>query len=167
MKDTKINIRLAVSGDLDALMAIFDKAKSFMRSVGNHNQWINGYPQRELIADEIERGHCYVCETEEHGTCAAFCMIAGDDPTYSYIEGAWLSDRPYVTIHRLGSDGRVRGIGKACFDFARRQGVNIRVDTHADNRPMQNLVTGYGFKYCGVIYLENGDPRLAYELING
>lgn len=167
MENETINIRLARMDELDVLMGIFDRAKQFMRSAGNHNQWINGYPQRELIAGEIRDGHCYVCETGDHGTCAVFCMIAGDDPTYSYIEGAWLSDRPYVTIHRLGSDGRVRGIGKACFDFARRQGVNIRVDTHADNRLMQNLVTGYGFKYCGVIYLENGDPRLAYELLNG
>ena len=149
--------------DLDRLMEIFEKAKSFMRSVGNHGQWVNGYPQKEMIASEIESGHCYVCETEDHGTCATFCMIAGDDPTYSYIEGSWLSDQPYVTIHRLGSDGRVKGIGKACFDFAMAQGVDVRVDTHADNKTMQHLAAKYGFRYCGVVHLPGVGDRLAYQ----
>lgn len=161
-----ISIRPAEMADLDRIMEVLDAAKAFMRSTGNMGQWINGYPSRDMMAGEITLGHCYVIEVEGRGITATFCMIKGDDPTYSYIEGSWLSDSPYVTIHRLGSDGSVKGMGKVCFDYAMDQGVNVRVDTHADNRPMQNLVTSYGFSYCGIIYLENGDPRLAYEILN-
>ena len=45
----KIKIRLATLSDLNKLMGIFDTARRFMQSTGNANQWINGYPQRELI----------------------------------------------------------------------------------------------------------------------
>ena len=46
-----IQIRPSQLSDLDRLMEIFDHARKFMASVGNGNQWINGYPQRELIGD--------------------------------------------------------------------------------------------------------------------
>ena len=54
-----IQIRPSQLSDLDRLMEIFDHARKFMASVGNGNQWINGYPQRELIAKEITDGHTH------------------------------------------------------------------------------------------------------------
>ena len=44
-----IQIRPSQLSDLDRLMEIFDHARKFMASAGNGNQWINGYPQRELL----------------------------------------------------------------------------------------------------------------------
>ena len=52
-----IQIRPSQLSDLDRLMEIFDHARKFMASVGNGNQWINGYPQRELIAKESTDGY--------------------------------------------------------------------------------------------------------------
>lgn len=60
-----LQIRKATLDDLDRLMEIFEEARRFMCRTGNPNQWINGYPQRELIQEEIEASHCYVCVTEE------------------------------------------------------------------------------------------------------
>ena len=44
---------------------------------------------------------------------------------------------------------------------------NVRVDTHKDNYVMQNMLKKLGYSYCGIIYLENGDPRLAYQKCGG
>ena len=60
-----LQIRKATLDDLDRLMEIFEEARRFMCRTGNPNQWINGYPQRELIQEEIEASHCYVCVTED------------------------------------------------------------------------------------------------------
>ncbi len=30
---------------------------------------------------------------------------------------------------------------------------------------MQHNLAGYGFSYCGIILLESGDERLAYQLV--
>ena len=70
-----IQIRPSQLSDLDRLMEIFDHARKFMASVGNGNQWINGYPQRELIAKEITDGHCYACEDEHGKIVGTFCFV--------------------------------------------------------------------------------------------
>lgn len=52
-------------------------------------------------------------------------------------------------------------------DFCFAADRNIRMDTHRDNTIMQHCISNDGFAYCGIIYLANGDERLAYQKING
>lgn len=160
----KPTIRPATFTDLDRLMEIFEAARRFMESTGNPNQWINGYPQRALIAEEISQEHCYVCQDEEGKTIGTFCFVPSPDPNYACIEdGAWLNDAPYHVIHRLASDGSEKGIFKACIDWCALQDTNLRADTHADNKVMQHLLEKNGFIRCGIIYVSNGTPRIAYQ----
>jgi hypothetical protein len=160
----KMKIRKSEIKDLKALMPIYDYARSFMRSHGNPNQWINGYPSEEVIVSEINSGHSFVCEDDEHGIVGTFCFILGDDPTYDIIEdGHWLNDSPYGTIHRMATSGKVRGISQHCIDWCFTQCPNIRVDTHSDNIVMQNIMKKCGFTRCGIIYTHNGTPRIAYQ----
>lgn len=157
-------IRCAEFSDLDRLETVYREARAFMRRTGNPTQWVGGHPTRSLLESDIPKKQLYV--VEEGGMIhAAFAFILGDDPTYAYIEnGAWRSDAPYGTIHRIGSDGQIHGMFTDVLRFCRNIQPHVRIDTHADNRVMQHIVQKHGFHYCGVIYLENGDPRLAYEL---
>lgn len=158
------DIHKASVKDLYRLMEIFDIAREFMRNTGNPNQWINGYPQREYILDEIAAGHCFVCVNEEKRIVATFCLIAGPDPTYSLIEdGEWPSEKPYYVIHRLASDGTCQGVTKACIEWASQLTDCLRADTHADNKVMQHLLEKNGFVRCGIIYVANGTQRIAYQ----
>lgn len=43
------------------------------------------------------------------------------------------------------------------------QAGHVRIDTHRDNKTMQHVILKNGFEYCGIIYLKNGEQRLAYE----
>ena len=158
-------IRKAVPTDIDRLMQIFAIAREFMKSSGNPNQWINGYPQEELIKNEIEQGHCFVCVNNDDGmVVATFCLIQGPDPTYSYIEdGAWPDNEPYYVIHRLASDGSVKGITGFCIDWCQQISPCLCADTHHDNKVMQHLLEKNGFVKCGIIYVANGPPRIAYQ----
>ncbi len=86
----------------------------------------------------------------------------------SYIEdGNWLSDEPYGTIHRIASDGTVSGVVKMAVEYCRKTILNLRIDTHEKNKTMQHVVEKIGFIRCGIIYLEDGSPRIAYQLIMG
>ncbi len=164
MTKMMIKIRAASIEDVDRLMEIFETARCFMQATGNPNQWINGYPQRELVVKEIENRHCFVCQDACDKVVATFCFIVGDDPTYAVIEdGAWPSDVPYAVIHRLASDGSHHGIADACIDWCARQIGCLRVDTHADNKVMQHLLERNGFVRCGIIYVANGTKRIAYQ----
>ena len=163
-----IRIRPAAPADLGELMRIFDSARRFMRSTGNMHQWAGGYPSEELLRSEILAGHCFVCETADGEPVGTFCFIIGEDPTYQIIEqGAWLSPGPYGTIHRLASDGRAGGVARACFDWCGARMGNLRADTHADNTIMQRLLEGAGFVRCGIIYTDDGSPRIAYQRCGG
>ena len=162
-----MQIRQATYNDLDKLMEIFENAKAIMRSSGNLQQWNNGYPAPEIVKADIDSGNCYVLcdEAEIIGTMA---LIPGPDPTYSYIEGTWPDEEPYYVIHRIAASAPGRNAAKAMLDWAFEhigtKGIRvIRIDTHADNCIMHHILSKYGFARCGVIYLENGDPRDAYH----
>ena len=93
-----------------------------------------------------------------------FVFVIGDDPTYEIIEdGAWPSDSPYGTIHRIAGDGQGKGILRLCVDFCKKQIDTLRIDTHHDNRIMQNAIKKNGFQRCGIIYSVDGSPRIAYQ----
>ena len=40
---------------------------------------------------------------------------------------------------------------------------SIKIDTQKDNMSMQKLLIKNNFKYCGLIYLEDGSERVAFE----
>ncbi len=158
------NIRPASYNDLSDIMLIYSAARDFMSYAGNANQWINGYPTRQLISEEINDGYIYVCENHNREVTGVFSFIIGEDPTYLKIyNGEWLNDNLYGTIHRIASSGKDRGVAKACFEWCFSQCSNIRVDTHRNNHIMQHILDVLEFKYCGVIYLTDGSERLAYQ----
>ena len=162
-----LGIRLSTLNDLPALMALYDQGRQIMRESGNLRQWTGGYPSEELVREDIGRGHSYACLDGQGEAVGTFAFIPGKDPTYTYIyEGAWLDDvRPYATIHRLASRPEVHGVAAACLEWCFRRVPNLRADTHRDNRIMQHILLKHGFRYCGIIFLKNGDERLAYQKI--
>ena len=57
------------------------------------------------------------------------------------------------------------GVLAAALSFAGAQFDHIRMDTHADNAPMRHLLEKQGFSHRGTIYVENGTPRMAFDLL--
>lgn len=135
-----------------------------MRSCGNMNQWTDGYPSQDTIKHDIEHNHCYLCVDEGGVVVASFAFIPGPEPTYKEIfEGEWLDDAPYHVVHRLASSVTSHGVFNAVMDYCMGVAGNLRIDTHRDNVIMRHVIDRYGFTYCGIIYLANGDERLAYQ----
>ena len=161
MKNGK-EIRPAQVEDLDEILKIYDHAKKFMAQTGNPTQWTGSYPQRELLEEDIANEGLYVV-TEQGGLCGVFYFVIGPDPTYAIIEnGAWRSDKRYGTIHRISGNG-TSGIFSAALDFCRSKIDYLRIDTHDNNKVMQHVVTKHGFRPCGIIYCDDGSPRVAFD----
>lgn len=156
-------IRLAQTGDLDRIMDIYSAARAFMRRSGNPTQWGDHHPPRDMLEQDIAQQHLYVW-LEDGVIHGVFAFVLGDDPSYAHIEdGNWLNDEPYGTIHRIASSGETRGVFAQCLAFCRGLHGNIRIDTHHDNLVMQQLVTRHGFVRCGIVYVSDGSPRIAYQ----
>ncbi len=157
-----MNIRKTRIGDLDTVSEIYAFARDFMRKNGNPTQWNNSYPEREIIISDIENGVSYVIENNNE-IFGVFTFIVGNEPTYKVIEGKWLNDNPYGTIHRIASNNKIHGVLNYCFDYCKSIINNIKIDTHNDNLIMQHLLEKSGFIKCGIIYLQDGSPRIAYQ----
>ena len=159
-----MHIRKATYEDIPALMHIFECAKGIMRASGNMHQWGSGYPSEEIVCKDIDAGVCYVM-CDDDTIVATMAFIPGPDPTYSVIEGgAWPNNEPYHVIHRIAVAVPGRGCARSLLDWAFERADTVRIDTHRDNLIMHHILRSYGFEYCGVIYLANGDPRDAYLL---
>ena len=163
-----MTIRKSTIADITVMQQIFTEAKAKMRASGNMLQWTGGYPSDDVLKHDIERGFSHVVEDDDGLVIATFVLAICQDPTYKRIyEGAWIDDtKPYGTIHRIASREGVHGVMAMVLQWAFGQIDNIRVDTHRDNMPMQHLLLKYGFSYCGIIYLLNGDERLAYQKLS-
>lgn len=159
-----MNIRLASTNDITAIMQVMDAARAIMRASGNMHQWEDGYPSEAVIMTDIERQGGYVIE-EDDKVVAYFAFFPQPEPTYSTIyEGEWLDNsQPYHVIHRIASYPHIHGIFSCIMDFCFSHSTNIRIDTHRDNHIMQHVIQKHGFTYCGIIYLLSGDKRLAYQ----
>ena len=157
-------IEKATLSQFPQILTIYETARVFMAQNGNPDQWGMTYPPEDMIRKDILDGKCYVNMDSDH-IRAVFYFAVEEDPTYGYIEGAWLNDAPYGVIHRIAVGESGKGVAAECFAFACDQCENLRIDTHADNIPMQRCLAKHGFIRCGTIYLENGDPRIAYQKV--
>ena len=154
----------AKPADIPEIMQVMEAAKKIMRQSGNMHQWVEGYPSEAVIFSDMEKHGGFVIE-DAGRMVGYFAFLPSPEPTYSKIyNGKWLDDtQPYHVIHRMASYPDVHGIFSSIMDFCFSHDTNIRIDTHRDNKIMQYNILKNGFAYCGIIYLQSGDERLAYQ----
>lgn len=158
-------IRKTVEADLIQIEEIYKNAKRFMKESGNPNQWNSDKPNSETAREDMNNGVGYVAE-DNGKIVAVFMFSSKEDPTYLKIyQGNWLNNEPYGVIHRIAVLEQGKGIIDFCINHCFCKCQNLRIDTHRDNLPMQRALIKRGFKYCGIIYLQNGEERLAYQKI--
>lgn len=161
-----MEVRQAVLSELPEILSVYEYARGFMKKTGNPNQWQDRFPEEKEIVKSIENGTLMAlsCGGEILGT---FDFINGPDQTYDVIEnGAWLNDEPYVVLHKVASSGKAHGVLEAILKWCSERADNIRIDTHEDNKIMQYLLEKNGFEKCGIIYVRDHDPRIAYQRIS-
>ena len=164
-------IRRSNENDIELLLALFAEARTTIAKLGI-DQWQNGYPDIEVIKRDIARGESYVY-IENGELLATFAMLQNTEHSQNTIyNGEWKSGdtTAYTAIHRFAIAVRARGRGIAgeilafAKEYARKNGkFSLRIDTHEGNVVMRRMLEKNGFFCCGVIYLENGDARVAYE----
>jgi RimJ/RimL family protein N-acetyltransferase len=159
-------IRLANEADVNAAEEIYKSARKFMAESGNPNQWSGEYPNGYDVLEGIKKATSYVCEDNGEVVATFHFEANADDPTYHKIyEGEWKNDLPYGVIHRIAVKYHGRGIVDFCFGECFKIISNLKIDTHEDNIPMKRCLERNGFEYCGIIYLANGESRVAYQKV--
>ena len=65
-----------------------------------------------------------------------------------------------------GFGGREQGHRQGSVEWCLEHCESLRADTHADNKVMQHLLESEGFTRCGIIHVEDGTPRIAYQRLS-
>lgn len=164
-------LRPAVMEEIPAIWEIILQAKAQMYREGKH-QWDENYPTIQILKNDILKGWSHVLVQSDCPTdiIAYGAVVFDGEPAYSDLrDGNWLSEQPYVVLHRLAVADRWKRQGmaqrymQAVADIALSHGIrSFRVDTNYDNLYMQKLFDSLGFRYCGRITYEAGQ-RMAYE----
>lgn len=167
-----MNFRKSVKADVDQIMKIIKQAQDYFKQQ-DIDQWQNNYPNEDVINNDIANKDSYVLEKD--GSIVATAVISFEkEKTYEKIcDGQWVTNNDYAVIHRIAVDDTYKGSGfsniiiKNAEEMCIEKGIkSIKVDTHEENKSMQKFLKKNNFKYCGVIYLEDGAKRVAFEKTN-
>ena len=155
--------------DISEIWAILQEAIIRRKNDGS-NQWQDGYPNPDVVKNDIEKGYGYVL-TEGKNIIGYCAVVVNYEPEYLKIEGKWLTDSKFVVIHRLALSENYLGknlskmIIEFVADFAIKNSIySIKVDTNHDNIPMMKIFEKSGFSFCGIVHFR-GSPRRAYEKV--
>lgn len=160
--------RKATTEDIDTIERMI-KAASGRLGAASIDQWQRGYPNRTSIENDVEAGVGMVLALGNEILAYGAVIFTGE-PAYDDLTGGkWLTDGQYAVVHRLCVSEIFVGMGfakqfmSAAEAMAAERVKSFRIDTHPDNKIMQNLVERMGFTYCGDVVIES--RRLAYEKI--
>lgn len=169
-----IYMKKATMDDLDTVIEIIELAKKTLKQRGV-NQWQDGYPDAEILKDDISQGITYLMmvDGEVVGTAA---LQQGIDENYQVIEdGNWdeNSEDKYTVIHRIAVNAKFAGKNLSdtmihhLLTLSRQLGyTDVRIDTHFENKAMQHVIEKNGFIHRGTIRMhEDRQPRIAYQMI--
>ena len=162
-----MEIRLAFPNEVNAVMKVIEDAKKALAQSGSY-QWQNGYPNADIIIDDIISGQAYVA-LEEGDVIAYAAVTRSPESTYDAIyEGKWQGgESEYLVFHRIAVAAANQGQKVAQtflegllegFDY-----LDFRSDTHAENKIMQHIFEKLGFQQVGKVPVDG--ERLAYQKI--
>jgi len=162
-------LRKADRSEVSAIWSILQQAIAQRKRDGS-DQWQQGYPNEQTVHDDMEAGYAYVL-VDNDSVIAYAAILFDNEPAYETIEGRWLTDGSYATVHRVATSDQVKGKGVATRLFTMieelclGQHINsIKVDTNFDNGPMLRILDKLNYTYCGEVFFQ-GAPRKAYEKV--
>lgn len=171
-----MTIRAANINDISSILEIVEDARILIQSFG-FKQWTkySNYPNYETFENDILNNNLYVLDIDSK-VVAMIALCVGNDINYNEIDGSWLTTNSnYLTIHRLAVKKEFYGqkLAQELFEFAHNKAKflnisSVRIDTHPQNLPMNNLIKKLGYNYCGQIKIldDQIDPiRNAYEKV--
>lgn len=168
-----VTIKRADISHLSYALSIYNDAiKKF--EIEKTYQWTKGYPNEDIFKQDLIENQVYVADLNGK-IVGIMTILLQEELDYREIDGKWLNDEKYITIHRIAVKQEFlgKGIGSSLIDYAIKfvteSGINnIRIDTHEFNYDMKKLLLRKGFIKCGVIKLRNKNFELrdAYHYSN-
>ncbi len=164
-----MEFRKSTTNDIKDIVFIIKQAQEYFKE-NNIDQWQNGYPNEQVIINDIKSEESYVLVESGRILGTSFLSFRGEKNYDKIYEGKWITNGSYGVIHRIAVLEKEKGRGLAGYIIKSMEHIckqknieSLKIDTHKSNKSMQKLLEKNGFRYCGVIYLEDGGERVAFE----
>lgn len=166
-----MELRLATSYDKNIILQFYKDGSEKLKAEGVDQWQKEKIPNLDNFDDLTKNNELFVLE--DKGQVVSTVIIKKYDFDYeNNMDGRWISNYPYIAIHRVatGNEYRSNGYGKSillsCEDYAKRNNIkSLRIDTHRNNKSMQRLIKKLNYTYCGIVYVNGTDERFAFEKI--
>lgn len=163
------NFRKATFGDVPQIWVILQQAIARRKNDGSQ-QWQDGYPNQDVVENDIEKGVGYVL-TDDETIVGYTAILINDEPAYHELKGTWLTNSDFVVVHRLAISDDYLGKGMAqkimlyTEDIALQNDIySVKVDTNFDNIAMLRIFEKLGYTFCGEVTFRAG-IRKAFEKV--
>ncbi|VXC24566.1 GNAT family N-acetyltransferase [Flavobacterium sp. 9AF] len=161
--------RKAKINDLSEIWVILQKAIQRRKEDGS-NQWQDGYPNPDVIQNDIEKEIGFVL-TDNQKIIGYTAVLINDEPEYAKIVGKWVTDEDFVVFHRvaIAEDYLGKGLAKLMIIYIEKYALenniySVKADTNFDNHAMMSIFDRLDYIYCGEVYFR-GSARRAYEKV--
>lgn len=159
--------RMANESDRESILEIYLEGSNTLKEDGV-DQWQGKYVPSFKDIDEHLGIDLYVLEYHKRVVSTA-CLVEGIDEDYENIDGKWNTSIPYISIHKVATSNKYKkqSFAKKMMSYienlAKRKRMDLRIDTHKDNKKMRNFIISCGYKYTGEVVLQGELERLAYD----
>ena len=167
LKYEVLKFRMANESDRESILEIYLDGAEALKADGV-NQWQGQYIPSFKDIDKHLGIDLYVLEYHRRVVSTA-CLVEGIDEDYESINGKWNTSIPYISIHKVATSNKYKkqSFGRKMMryveNFAKRKRMDLRIDTHKDNKKMRNFIVSCGYKYTGEVILQGELERLAYD----
>lgn len=159
--------RMANESDRESILEIYLEGAESLKADGV-DQWQGKYVPSFKDIDEHLGVDLYVLEYHKR-IVSTVCLVEGIDEDYENINGKWNTSLPYISIHKVATSNEYKkqSFGRKMMRYienlAKRKRMDLRIDTHKDNKKMRNFIISCGYKYTGEVVLQGELERLAYD----
>lgn len=167
LKYEVLTFRIANELDRESILEIYLEGAEALKTDGV-DQWQGKYVPSFKDIDEHLGVDLYVLEYHKRIVSTA-CLVEGIDEDYENINGKWNTSLPYISIHKVATSNEYKkqSFGRKMMsyieNFAKRKRMDLRIDTHKDNKKMRNFIISCGYKYTGEVILQGELERLGYD----
>lgn len=167
LKYEVLTFRMANESDRESILEIYLEGAESLKNDGV-DQWQGQYFPSFKDIDEHLGIDLYVLEYHRR-VVSTVRLVEGIDEDYENIKGKWNTSIPYISIHKVATSNEYKkqSFGRKMMRYienlAKRKRVNLRIDTHKDNKKMRNFIMSCGYKYAGEVILQGELERLAYD----
>lgn len=159
--------RMANESDRESILEIYLDGSNALKADGVE-QWQGKYVPSFKDIDEHLGIDLYILEYHKKVVSTA-CLVEGIDEDYENINGKWNTSIPYISIHKVATSNKYKkqSFAKKMMyyieNLAKRKRMDLRIDTHKDNKKMRNFIISCGYEYTGEVILQGELERVAYD----